>query len=102
MKKIVVLDGHMENALFLTEGIDLALRDLKAWGIDGVWVLKMTYCEVIKQETLDNETSSCIGCGVCVSVCPMDTLSFSPVAPEKARKGPLVHIQPAKKKRRAA
>ncbi|MEM7052845.1 MAG: NAD(P)-binding domain-containing protein [Acidobacteriota bacterium] len=31
----------------------------------------------LKQETLDNATSSCIGCGVCVTVCPMDTLSFS-------------------------
>ena len=30
----------------------------------------------LKQETLDNSTSSCIGCGICVSVCPMDTLSF--------------------------
>lgn len=30
----------------------------------------------LKQETLDNGTSSCIGCGICVSVCPMDTLSF--------------------------
>ncbi|MHC5062561.1 MAG: NAD(P)-binding domain-containing protein [Planctomycetota bacterium] len=30
----------------------------------------------LKQETLDNSTSSCIGCGVCVTVCPMDTLSF--------------------------
>ncbi len=30
----------------------------------------------LKQETLDNATSSCIGCGVCVSACPMDTLSF--------------------------
>lgn len=42
------------------------------------------YCQVgidvmsyaLKQETLDNQTSSCIGCGVCVTVCPMDTLSF--------------------------
>jgi thioredoxin reductase/polyferredoxin len=30
----------------------------------------------LKQEPLDNATSSCIGCGICVSVCPMDTLSF--------------------------
>jgi NosR/NirI family transcriptional regulator, nitrous oxide reductase regulator len=30
----------------------------------------------LKQEVLDNGTSSCIGCGICVSVCPMDTLSF--------------------------
>lgn len=31
---------------------------------------------LFKQETLNNGTSSCIGCGICVSVCPMDTLSF--------------------------
>ncbi len=31
----------------------------------------------LKQETLDNATSSCIGCGICVTVCPMDTLYFS-------------------------
>ncbi len=30
----------------------------------------------LKQDTLDNATSSCIGCGICVTVCPMDTLSF--------------------------
>ena len=29
----------------------------------------------LKQEALDNQTSSCIGCGICVTVCPMDTLS---------------------------
>ncbi len=31
----------------------------------------------LKQEPLDNGTSSCIGCGICVTVCPMDTLSYS-------------------------
>jgi len=30
----------------------------------------------LKQDVLSNSTSSCIGCGICVSVCPMDTLSF--------------------------
>ncbi len=30
----------------------------------------------LKQQDLDNATSSCIGCGICVTVCPMDTLSF--------------------------
>lgn len=45
----------------------------------------------LKQETLDNGSSSCIGCGICVSVCPMDTLSFSkdgdislPISPSQA------------------
>jgi NosR/NirI family nitrous oxide reductase transcriptional regulator len=30
----------------------------------------------LKQEPIDNVNSSCIGCGICVSVCPMDVLSF--------------------------
>jgi ferredoxin len=30
----------------------------------------------LKQKVLDNSTSSCIGCGICVTVCPMDVLSF--------------------------
>jgi polyferredoxin len=32
----------------------------------------------LKQEALDNATSSCIGCGICVTACPMDVLSFGP------------------------
>ena len=43
----------------------------------------------IKQEVLDNDTSSCIGCGICVSVCPMDVLSFSAKPPQPK----LVQIQ---------
>ncbi len=43
------------------------------------------YCQVgipvmqhaLKQEDFGNFNSSCIGCGICVTVCPMDTLSFS-------------------------
>jgi ferredoxin len=42
----------------------------------------------LKQQVLDNATSSCIGCGICVSVCPMDTLSFGD------GKHGLVQIQP--------
>jgi len=44
----------------------------------------------LKQQPLDNATSSCIGCGVCVSACPMDTLSFGTRQPART----LVHIQP--------
>jgi ferredoxin len=45
----------------------------------------------LKQQPLDNATSSCIGCGICVSVCPMDVLSFGPAANPN-----LVQIQPAR------
>jgi NosR/NirI family transcriptional regulator, nitrous oxide reductase regulator len=30
----------------------------------------------LKQESITNANSSCIGCGICVTVCPMDVLSF--------------------------
>ncbi len=33
----------------------------------------------LKQDVLDNQSSSCIGCGICVSACPMDVLSFTPL-----------------------
>jgi polyferredoxin len=45
----------------------------------------------LKQEPLNNAASSCIGCGICVSVCPMDTLSFG----TGAATAKLVQIQSA-------
>jgi thioredoxin reductase/polyferredoxin len=33
----------------------------------------------LKQEELNNANSCCIGCGICVTVCPMDVLSFTAV-----------------------
>ncbi len=44
----------------------------------------------MKQEVLDNSNSSCIGCGICVTVCPMDVLSFTP-RPQQ----PLVQVESA-------
>lgn len=51
-KKVAVIDGHFENQMFLTEGVDLALRDLRYDGITDLKVLKMRYCETIKPKTL--------------------------------------------------
>jgi MinD superfamily P-loop ATPase len=42
----------------------------------------------LKQDPLDNRTSSCIGCGICVTVCPMDTLSFGHGKAESPLAGP--------------
>jgi Fe-S-cluster-containing hydrogenase component 2 len=37
----------------------------------------------LKQDPITNANSSCIGCGICVTVCPMGVLSFqSAVASE--------------------
>jgi ferredoxin len=35
----------------------------------------MTYA--LKQEPITNANSSCIGCGICVTVCPMEVLTFA-------------------------
>jgi NosR/NirI family transcriptional regulator, nitrous oxide reductase regulator len=45
----------------------------------------------LKQESITNANSSCIGCGICVTVCPMDVLSFGRGKPTTQ----LVGIKPA-------
>ena len=52
-RKLAIIDGHFENQMFLTEGVDLALRDLRYDGVTDVRVLKMRYCETIRPETLE-------------------------------------------------
>ncbi len=36
----------------------------------------------LKEEPIENVNSSCIGCGICVTVCPMDVLTFKPIPKE--------------------
>ena len=52
-RKIAVIDGHYENGFFLTEACDLAVRDLRYDGITDIKILKMLYCEEIKDETIN-------------------------------------------------
>jgi thioredoxin reductase/polyferredoxin len=73
---------HLQSALFTRLGIskfaieanDKCIACYECSRNCQVGIDVMQYA--LKQETLDNATSSCIGCGVCVTVCPMDTLSF--------------------------
>jgi creatinine amidohydrolase len=51
-KRILILDSHYENEMFLIEGIDLALKDLKSWGVDDFKVMKVRYFEFISDATL--------------------------------------------------
>ena len=51
--RLAVIDGHYENQMFLTEGIDLAMRELRADGLGDIRVLKMRYCETIRPQTLE-------------------------------------------------
>lgn len=50
--KLVVVDGHYENQWFLTEGIDLAMRDVGA--ASGLRVVRLEYWDFLTEEVLNN------------------------------------------------
>jgi creatinine amidohydrolase len=51
VRRVAVMDGHMENEAFLTEAIELALRDLAAHGVHDMTVIKFGYWEFITPAT---------------------------------------------------
>jgi len=51
VRRVAVMDGHMENQAFLTEAIELALRDLAAHGVHDMTVIKFGYWEFITPAT---------------------------------------------------
>ena len=53
VRRLAVMDSHNENDMFLIEGIDLALRDLRAAGIYNMKIIKIRYFELATQEVLD-------------------------------------------------
>lgn len=52
-KKIVFMNGHYENYQFVFEGIDLALKDLKAEGIENVKVMMLSYWDFVDDDTIE-------------------------------------------------
>jgi len=52
IRRILILDSHYENEMFLIEGIDLALRDLRSWGVSDMKIVKVRYFEFISDATL--------------------------------------------------
>jgi creatinine amidohydrolase len=52
LRKLVMMDAHYENTMFLIEGIDLALRDLRAQAITDLKVLRIAYFELTSEATI--------------------------------------------------
>lgn len=52
-RKLVMMDAHYENTMFLIEGIDLALRDLRAEGITDMKIMRVAYFEFTSQATIE-------------------------------------------------
>lgn len=51
VRRMVLMDGHYENTMFIVEGIDLALRDLALAGLKDMKILKIGYYEFTSRET---------------------------------------------------
>lgn len=47
VRQLGVLNGHFENSMFLVEGIDLALRELRYAGIDDFRVMVLSYWDFV-------------------------------------------------------
>ena len=52
-RKIVMMNGHFENSMFLVEGIDLAIRELGWAGIDDINVMILSYWDFIGEDTIE-------------------------------------------------
>jgi hypothetical protein len=51
VRRVAIMDGHMENEAFITEAIELALRDLASHGVHDMTVLKFGHWHFITAET---------------------------------------------------
>jgi creatinine amidohydrolase len=52
VRRIAVMDAHYENTMFIIEGLDLALRDLRARGVDDMKIMRISYFEFTSQATI--------------------------------------------------
>jgi creatinine amidohydrolase len=53
VRRVVLVNGHFENSMFITEGIDLALRELRWDGIADFRCILLSYWDFIDQPTID-------------------------------------------------
>lgn len=50
-RRLVLMDGHSENTMFIIEGIDLALRELFRDGVTDMKILRIGYYEFTSEKT---------------------------------------------------
>lgn len=52
-RRFVIVNGHYENSWFITEGVDLALRELRWAGVTNAKVVVLSYWDFVTQETIE-------------------------------------------------
>jgi creatinine amidohydrolase len=53
VRKLGIFNGHAENTMFIIEGIDLAMRELRAQGVTDLRIMRNEYWDFAKLETLN-------------------------------------------------
>ncbi len=53
VRQVVLVNGHFENSMFITEGIDLALRELRWDGISDFKCVVLSYWDFIDETTIE-------------------------------------------------
>ncbi|WP_168787383.1 creatininase [Paraburkholderia aromaticivorans] len=51
-RKICLINGHFENSMFVVEGIDLAIRELRWEGIHDFQVVMLSYWDFVNEDTI--------------------------------------------------
>jgi creatinine amidohydrolase len=52
VRNVVMINGHFENSMFITEGVDLAIRELKWEGIRDFSVVILSYWDYVNEDTI--------------------------------------------------
>ena len=52
VRKVAMINGHFENSMFIVEGVDLAIRELRWEGIRDFSVVVLSYWDFVTEETI--------------------------------------------------
>lgn len=52
VRKVALMNGHYENSMFLVEGIDVALRELRWDGVGDMKILLMSYWDFVTKDAI--------------------------------------------------
>jgi creatinine amidohydrolase len=52
VRHVVMVNGHYENSMFITEGVDLAIRELRWEGIRDFSVVILSYWDYVTEDTI--------------------------------------------------
>ena len=52
VRKVAMINGHFENSMFIVEGVDLAIRELRWEGIKDFAVVVLSYWDFVTEDTI--------------------------------------------------